>query len=282
MVLTTVNLVQTSFKSNPSQNKEKFLTYPRALFSFGAFPFFVAGLFDGVNLFALTTTMIFITVLFYISHDRKFLFWYGASFIFGVFYTWMFYIYGRLDRILNSVFAVILQKGLYAFIAIVFIIIAILSFFDWMIYWKTSSIKRFSIRLPEGIIRVRSEEKLDRKENPFLHFKGNSVIAILSGFLSALFLTLLGTFWPPHENVLYILYQFSLPGQVAEAFHIVLLYCFAFVLPLLLIFLVFLIPSSSAQLMTVCSKRVSLFKIVSSSVLLSLGLGIIYFFLQIS
>ena len=265
-------------ETSPAGRNQCFLQ-TRQLFSFGALPFVVAGLSDGINLFAVANLLIFVLILLYIGHDRRKLLWFGVGFIFAVFHCWSFYTLEKLNTLLSVRVVFFFQIGMYYATAFAFILIGIVSFIDWWIYRKTRGTQGFLLKLPLFISS--DTEMKNSKEKVLLINKSSIIITLLISYLSGLFLTFFSTLWPPHANVSMLLYQFSLPGNLVFAFHLAMLYCLFYIAPIIVVFFVFLLPRLYSLLQKICQENISTFKIVNSGIFLSMGTGLLYFVPQV-
>lgn len=252
--------------------------YPNHLTSFGTLPFFFAGLQDSTNPCALTTLVIFAIFIFYFGDTRRKIFWLGLGFILATFNTWLAIIMGRFDQILVLPAVSQILKVIYLTIAMVFIALAYLNLKDWWSFLKTKDIHSMKIKLPLTVERLYNYSKT-KIVNPLPSAKKTSKMKMFfSAYIAGFLLTFLGSMWPPHQNVLLILYSFGLQGNLSEALFITALYGLAFVLPLIIAFILLWRFGGVPGIVSNGDRLISRIKIISSAVLLSMGLGIIYIF----
>lgn len=233
---------------------------------FGFAPAIIAGLIDSVNPCALAVWLLFVEYLLRFAKNSRSAYLIGFGFIFTLILTSLFINLGIFDEVLFLRWIQDILKVVYGLISILFIVVGVVNFRDWLGYKKTLNLNQFLIKQPRILFQ---------EENSNISF-------ILKYFLLSLFLGfgggILESVWPPHANVTFLYLNFSVKGQEPLAILILGIYSLFLALPIVLTCMFYGWFISRLNWREKFLKKIALFKIFSSAVPSGLGLGLLYLF----
>lgn len=231
------------------------------------------GLKDGLNPCALATLLVFQLFIRFFARDRKTIFRIGLSFIVSAFVIYIFLVLGAFDRFLsrgivhNSIFVS------YLILAVIFVAIGVIHFVDWVRFLKKKDVNYFLIQLPSFLTRGDLDQQTNAKN------EATGMLIIYFAFVLGSGLVLLASIWPPSANVFLNYYLLTISGKSWMAFLPYFFYSLGYVFWLLIIWLIVLRVSTLYKLAERILASISLVKIIFSSIFLSVGIGLLYFFL---
>ncbi len=222
--------------------------------SFGPFTVAFAGLIDGINPCAFTTIVFFISYLALMGSKRKELLLLGASFTFAVFLTYFLIGCGAfifIQRLtIYSLFSRILNIGV-ASLAIVLGIFSLNDFFKA----RKGKLKEIKLQLP-SFLKRRIHLTISRE----MRFRRHILAALITGFIvSLLELACTGQVYLPT-----IVFVSSQEGMRRCGFSYLLLYNLMFVIPLIIVFLISYLGTTSEQLAKFTRKHIATVKLLTA------------------
>jgi thiol-disulfide isomerase/thioredoxin len=230
--------------------------------SFDAFTVIGAGLGDGFNPCAFATLVFFVSYLTISGRKGKEVLLVGVAFTLGVFLAYLlvgFGLYRALDLLGDTLTT--LGRWLYGFTAVFCLVLAVLSFFDYL-KARRGQIGDMALNLPHVLrMRINATIRKTRKARSFV------VAAFVTGILvSFLELACTGQVYLPT-----IVFVMSRPGLKAQATFFLLLYNLLFVAPLVVVFVLAYYGTGAKQLSDFLQRRASTVKLGLSLLFLTLG-----------
>ena len=242
-------------------------------------PAFVLGLQAAFSAYAISIILFFVILMSFIGKTKDQIITAGLFFINAVFLTSILTALGYYDHFFNEpgVFEKVLL--FYLALAVLFCAVGVLNLIDWFGYKRSGDINRFIVKLPTWFYA-------SKFDGTFLN-KGRSLISLLIRnalvmFLSTAFgwaMTVLGYFWWPDYAVFVMIFHFMQEGHRNWAWLSVVLYATAVILPLSFVWLCMVMRMHSKKRPALRPASVSMFKIFSSSLFLSLGVGLLFVYL---
>jgi cytochrome c biogenesis protein CcdA len=235
-----------------------------------------AGLTDGINPCAFTVIVFFISFLALQGYRKRALILVGLSFILAVFLTYLGIGLGIFNFFYSFAGFWVVTHLLNIIIGSLSIIFGVFAVYDFIIFKKTSSTEELILQLPKSIkerihkvigffYRKSSQEK---QQNLKPHLGKLVFSALISGFLiSLLEAVCTGQVYLP--TISFVLKSTTLK---LEALGYLLLYNIMFIVPLVAIFVLALLGTSSQQFSDFLKKHLGLIKILM--IILFFGLGI--------
>jgi cytochrome c biogenesis protein CcdA len=236
----------------------------------------VAGLSDGINPCAFTVIVFFISFLALQGYRKRELILIGTAFIFAVFLTYLSLGLGILNFFYRFAGFWVVTHLFNIIIGILSIVFGILAIYDFIEFKKTGSTEGLLLQLPKPIkerihkvigffYRKNIQEKQEKLKPPLAKLV---LSALITGFLvSLLEAVCTGQMYLP--TISFVLKSTTLKLQ---ALGYLLLYNIMFIAPLIVIFILALLGTSSQEFSGFLKKRLGLIKILM--VLLFFGLGI--------
>jgi cytochrome c biogenesis protein CcdA len=230
----------------------------------------VPGLIDGINPCAFATIIFFVSYLSAIERKGRDILMVGLSFTLAVFLAYLGF--GMLLRevlagLIASVGSV-LRVVLNVLVAIVCLVFAVLSLSD---YGKArrGKVKDMTLRLPDklrGWINATVRKSM-RSQTLDRLVVASFVTGVVVSFIE---LTCTGQVYVP------IILGLSSPGFQGRAILSLVVYCLAFIAPLIVVFLVSYFGTSSRQLGLVLQRHTATVKLVTAMLFLAMGAWLIY------
>jgi len=229
--------------------------------NFSLLPIIGAGLLDGINPCAFATLIFFITYLSVLGVERKKIIWIAIPFIISVFLTYL--ILGFIAyQILAFLQAITLVSQIVFAVTILFLLfLAGLTFYDYILLKKGRGDK-MKLKLP---VRIRQRiNKMIRKRTAF----GGFILgAVLTGFLVSLFeLICTGQVYLPT-----LIYVVQVSEKWVKALFYLIIYNLAFILPLVVVFILVRFGLTEKHLQRFLTKRAGLTKILTGILFLMLA-----------
>ncbi|MDD5129665.1 MAG: hypothetical protein PHS66_01235 [Candidatus Omnitrophica bacterium] len=240
----------------------------------------IAGLSDGINPCAFTVIIFFISFLALQGYRRRELVLIGALFIFGVFLTYLGIGLGIFNFFYRFSGFLIIARLSNIIIGILSIVFGVLAVYDFIIFKKTGSTEGLILQLPKpvkdsihkvvGFFYRQSHRQKQEKMKPALSRLAFS--ALVTGFLvSLLEAVCTGQVYLP--TISFVLKSTALRLQ---AFIYLLLYNIMFVVPLIVIFILALLGTSSQQFSGFLKKNLGSIKILLAVLFFSLGIFLLW------
>jgi len=240
----------------------------------------IAGLEDGVNPCAFTVIVFFISFLALQGYRKRELFFIGAAFIFSVFLTYLGIGLGIFSVFYRFRGLWIITHFLNITMGSASILLGIFAIYDFIKFKKTGSTEELILQLPkpvkERIHRVvgffyrKSIQEKQKNLNPALSRLVAS--AFITGFLVSLLEAICtGQVYLP--TIAFVLKASTLKLQ---ALGYLLLYNIMFIVPLIVIFVLALMGTTSSQFSAFLKKHLGLIKIFMAVLFFSLGIFLIW------
>lgn len=243
---------------NKSFQKESLIEKPTFFYSFLPALFF--GLRDSFNPYTLTITLLFIIYLRFIGTTQKRLTITGAFFLLSMGLVNFFCMTGFLDRVLAQQMILTTIRVFYFFIAVLLVWIAMINIQDWWQHKKDLQRNVNIVKFPSWL----------KEDNPAYQKKGHIFLSVFGGGLAAIFVSV----WP--QNYQFLVSAYSDGGKnIWGIVSIVLVYSFAFTLPLIGVWLGILYLRRSLEFQNQIRKHLSMLKMAFSAVFLSVGIGLL-------
>jgi cytochrome c biogenesis protein CcdA len=244
---------------DPSQAEESLV---ERFESFGLFTVLGAGLIDGLNPCAFATLVFFISYMTFTGRKGRDVLFVGAAFALGVFLTYLLVGVGLLKVVQSLGFFTALGRWVYLVTMLLCTILAILTFRDCLTA-RSGQASEMTLKLPAGL--KRRIHQVIRENARVRAFVG---IAFVTGFVISLIeLACTGQVYLPT-----IMFVLSVPEMAAQAFLYLLLYCLAFIIPLVVVFLVSSFGTTSQQLGLFVMRRTAAIKALTGLVFVGLAL----------
>jgi cytochrome c biogenesis protein CcdA/glutaredoxin len=230
--------------------------------SFGALTVLGAGLIDGLNPCAFATLVFFISYLAFTGRRGREILFVGLAFALGVFLTYLLVGVGLLKVIQSLSFFGSLGRWIYLVTALLCVILAAFTFRDYT-KARQGKVTEMTLRLPR--ILQRRIHKVIRESAQMRAFVG---VAFVTGFVVSLIeLACTGQVYLP--TIVYVLSQ---PELAARAFLFLVLYCLMFILPLIVVFVLAYLGTTSEQLAQFVNRRTAGIKLATGLVFTGLAL----------
>jgi cytochrome c biogenesis protein CcdA len=230
--------------------------------SFGLLTVLGTGLIDGLNPCAFATLVFFISYMTFTGRKGRDVLFVGGAFALGVFLTYLLVGVGLLKAVQSLGFFSALGRWVYLVTALLCTILAILTFRDCFIA-RSGQASEMTLKLPA--VLKRRIHKVIRENARVRAFVG---IAFVTGFVISLIeLACTGQVYLPT-----IMFVLSVPEMAAQAFLYLLLYCLAFILPLVVVFLVSYFGTTSQQLGLFVTRHTAAIKALTGLVFAGLAL----------
>ena len=232
------------------------------------------GIKNSVNPCALTTILVFQLFIRQFGYNRSIVLRSGAIFITTVLAIYVLLTFGFLDQFLgqmavqNSIFIT------YWVLSIMFIVVGGIHFVDWIRFQKSNNLNSFIIRVPDFLTQKDTNTAVvgEHKNLSDKIFLGSTVIL-------AIVLALLASLWPQDSYIYISSYYLASRGKQILGLLSFVFYGLGYVAPLLVIWSTIFYITRSQKRIEHLLKSVSLIKIILSALFISVGAGLIYFFL---
>jgi len=206
--------------------------------SFGLLTVLGAGLIDGLNPCAFATLVFFISYMTFTGRKGREVLLVGSAFALGVFFTYLLVGVGLLRAVQSLGFFTSLGRWVYAATALMCVVLAVLTFRD-VLRARSGQAGDMALRLPR-----RLQMAIHRVIRQNARVRAFAAVALVTGFVVSLIeLACTGQVYLPT-----LMFVLSVPEMAAQAFLYLTLYCLAFVLPLVVVFLFSYLGTTSQQL----------------------------------
>jgi len=230
--------------------------------SFGALTVVGAGLVDGLNPCAFATLVFFISYMAFTGRRGRDILFVGISFALGVFLTYLLVGVGLLKVVQSLSFFTALGRWVYLLTALLCIILAAFTFRDFGKARKGQA-SEMTLKLP--MILRRHIHKVIREGAQVRAFVA---MAFVTGFVVSLIeLACTGQVYLP--TVMFVL---SVPELAAKAFLYLLLYCVMFIVPLVAVFVLSYLGTTSEQLGAFVNRHTATIKLLTGLLFVGLAL----------
>ena len=227
---------------------------------------FGAGLIDGLNPCAFATLVFFVSYLTFTGRKGREILFVGISFTLGVFITYLLVGVGLLKVIQSLSFFNALGRWVYLITALLCLMLAVLTFRDFFRARKGQA-SEMTLKLPMTLRR-----RINKVIREGAQVRAFVAMAFVTGFLVSLIeLACTGQVYVP--TIVYVLSQ---PELAAQAFLYLVIYCLAFILPLVVVFALSYFGTTSEQLGQFVNRHTATIKLVTGAVFLGLGLWMTY------
>lgn len=226
-------------------------------------PIIATGLVDGINPCAFATIIFLISYLNFIRKSKKIIFITGVFYTGAVFFTYFIIGLGFLKGLTSLPAFQRLSVFIYFIVALFTLYLAILSLKDYFLA-RQGNYKDMHLQLPASF--KRHIHKNIRQQS-----KGKSIIisAVIMGFVISLFeLACTGQFYLP--AVIYLTNIRDITG-----YYYLFIYNLMFILPLVIIFMVFYFGITSDKIMLLFQKNIAAIKLLSFILFLLLSVLLI-------
>ena len=184
----------------------------------------------------------------------------GISFILSVLGTTFLLVLGLLDRWIYQPIVMRTMHQIHLAMGVLWMGIGVMTFLSWWRYKKDKDLNRFLLAFPKFSSEPEKDRPVPKRSPIFIPV----VLGCMFAFLSSI--------WPQDQNIYIVSYFFVTAGHPGLALATFFFYSLAFVIPLLLIWLV-LMRLTSPKAHPWLAKSVSYIKLVFSAVFLAVGIG---------
>ena len=230
--------------------------------SFGLLTVLGAGLIDGLNPCAFATLVFFVSYMTLTGRRGRDVLFVGAAFASGVFLTYLLVGVGLLKVVQSLGLFSTLGRWVYLITALLCAGLAMLTLRDFF-KARQGQASEMTLKLPASLRR--RIHKVIRENAQVQTFVG---IAFVTGFVIALIeLACTGQVYLPT-----IMFVLSVPAMATQALLYLLLYCIAFILPLVVVFLLCYLGTTSQQLGLFINRHTAAIKGLTGLVFVGLAL----------
>jgi cytochrome c biogenesis protein CcdA len=221
-----------------------------------------AGLIDGLNPCAFATLVFFISYLAFTGRRGRDILFVGAAFALGVFLTYLLVGVGLLKVVQSLSFFTALGRWVYFLTALLCVVLATLTFRDYLKARKGET-SEMTLKLPLSLRR-----QINKVIRESAQTRAFVIVAFFTGFVVSLIeLACTGQVYLPT-----IVYVLSVPELAARAYLFLVLYCLAFILPLIVVFALSYFGTTSEQLGQFVNRHTSTIKFITGVVFIGLAL----------
>ena len=229
------------------------------------FPLIFAGIIDGFNPCAFATIIFFLSYLTYTGRSKKDIIYIGLSFSLAVFLAYLLIGAGFLKIIINLKAFSVVSKIVYILTALIALVLSILNFIDYIKVKKGQTIKTI-LQLP--MFLKREIHKTIRKGSKIgLFFISTFLVGLV---ISILELACTGQIYLPT-----IVYVSSIPNLKLKAYLYLILYNLMFILPLIVIFILYYIGVTSKKTENFLKNNIAKVKLITGVFFLILSIFLV-------
>lgn len=244
---------------NPDQAEQSLLEHFR---SWGVLVILGAGLIDGLNPCAFATLVFFISYMTFTGRQGRDILFVGVAFALGVFLTYLLVGIGVLNLIQSLEFFPSLGRWVYVVTALLCVVLAILTFRDFF-RARRGQATEMTLKLPTSL-----RKRINRVIRKGAQVRAFAAMALVTGFVVSLIeLACTGQIYLPTIQLMV-----GQPELAGRAFFYLVLYCLAFVAPLVVVFLLSYFGTTSEQLGLFIARHIATIKIVTALVFVGLAL----------
>jgi cytochrome c biogenesis protein CcdA len=232
---------------------------------FNVFPILLAGLIDGINPCAFATLIFFISYLVYIGRSKREIIYVGISFNFAVFLAYLFIGAGFLKIIINLAAFSIISKIVYIITACIALILGILNFVDFFRI-REGHTDKMILQIPMF---------LKREIHKTIRYRSRKGLYFISSFLIGLVISILEFACTGQIYLPTIVYVSTIPNLRFRAYLYLILYNLMFILPLIIIFILYYIGATSKKIEYAIKGNVYKVKLITGIFFLTLSVFLI-------
>jgi cytochrome c biogenesis protein CcdA/thiol-disulfide isomerase/thioredoxin len=234
--------------------------------SFGLLTVLGAGLIDGLNPCAFATLVFFISYLAFTGRRGRDILFVGIAFALGVFLTYLLVGVGLLKIVQSLSFFTALGRWVYLLTAALCVVLAAFTFRDYL-KARQGQVTDMALSLPLGLRR--RIHKVIREGSQVRAFVA---MAFFTGFLvSLLELACTGQVYLPT-----IMFVMSVPELAGQALLYLVLYCVMFILPLIVVFVLSYLGTTSDQLGAFINRHTAAIKLATALLFVALAFWMTY------
>ena len=228
-----------------------------------------AGLIDGINPCAFATIVFFVAYLAFIGRKGRDLVFTGIAFVLGVFIAYLLLGLGLL-KVLEVIDITSWGRYFYILVAAVCLILAAVNFLDFF-KARSGKVEEMQLRLPISFRR-----QINRVIREGSGVRAFVLVSFATGFVvSVIELACTG------QVYIVILSALSHPSLRGQALGYLVIYNLAFVVPLIIVFLLAFLGVESGDLARFVERNTATVKLFTALLFLGLGLWLIYAFLPL-
>lgn len=229
--------------------------------SFGVLTVLAAGLVDGLNPCAFATIVFFISYLTLVGRGRREVLVVGAAFTLGVFLTYLGVGFGLLKFLASLPFLSAISRWIYGLTAVLCLVLAAGSLHDW---WQARRGKPEQMRLK---LPVRLRRWINRVIREGAGLRAFVPVAFVTGVaISLIELACTGQVYLPT-----IIFVLGVPELQSRAALYLVLYNLLFVLPLVVVFVLAYLGTTSQQLGQFINRRAATVKLLTAGLFILLA-----------
>jgi len=229
--------------------------------SFGMLTVVGAGLLDGLNPCAFATIVFFISYLSLLGRKGREILAVGGAFALGVFLTYLLVGLGLLKALEELPLLTMLGRWVYGVTALLCLILAVFTFLDYR-KARRGEPQTMTLRIPLQLRR-----RINRVIREGAQARAFVPVAFATGFVvSIIELACTGQVYLPT-----IIFVMGVPEMQGKAFSYLLLYNLAFILPLVVVFLLAYFGTTSEQLGMFINRRTATIKLGTALLFLVLA-----------
>jgi cytochrome c biogenesis protein CcdA/glutaredoxin len=230
--------------------------------SFGLLTVLGAGLIDGLNPCAFATLVFFISYMAFTGRRGRDILLVGIAFALGVFLTYLLVGVGLLKVVQSLGFFTALGRWVYLLTALLCMALAAFTFRDFFKARK-GQVSEMTLRLPKAL-----QQRIHKVIRENAQVRAFVAMAFVTGFVVSLIeLACTGQVYIPT-----IMFVLSVPKLAARAFFYLLLYCIMFIVPLIVVFALSYLGTTSEQLGRFVNRHTATIKLATGLVFAGLAL----------
>jgi cytochrome c biogenesis protein CcdA len=228
-----------------------------------------AGLIDGINPCAFATIVFFVAYLAFVGRKGRDLVFTGIAFVLGVFIAYLLLGLGLL-KVLEVIDITSWGRYFYILVAAACLILAAVNFLDFF-KARSGKVEEMQLRLPISFRR-----QINRVIREGSGVRAFVLVSFATGFVvSVIELACTG------QVYIVILSALSHPSLRGQALGYLVIYNLAFVVPLIIVFLLAFLGVESGDLARFVERNTATVKLFTALLFLGLGLWLIYAFLPL-
>ena len=235
--------------------KDIFLTW-------GGWKIASAGLIDGLNPCAFATLIFFISYMAFTGRRGRDILLIGAAFTLGIFVTYLLIGFG-LSKVIQSIpgFST-WGRWVYILTGVLCVVLAVLTIRDF-VRARRGQASDMTLKLPASL-----RKRINRVIREGAQMRAFVPIAFFTGLIVSLIeLACTGQIYGPT-----IIMMLSVPEMASRAFIFLLIYCIAFIIPLVLVFVLSYFGTTSEQLGQFLGKHTATIKALTAALFVGLAL----------
>lgn len=245
-----------------------------SLFSVALGPALAAGFLDGLNPCALTGILIFFIFLILLPHSLKQFFLVGTSFLLARYYTSLLLSLGGFGGVFDQASVVAFLKILNKILAIGFLILGTVNFYDWWVWKRTQDPQSLKLKSIFKLNQMMQAQPITLSSTPSKSWRpsGKVIVSVLGGCG----LSLLASVWPEHIYQSVMLVNLFLPGMQFWALLSFFIYYFAYYLFYIVFFLLLYYGMRIGKFRLWLERSMAKIKILESALFYASGAGLFF------